>query len=242
MERGVMDTPPPRKRGRPPKNAKLGNYPASTGSQSNSRTDVAPVTKPDAAMVNHNNNNSSNSNSRKADAKEGDDLEMIEGGTIPPSRPGQRGRPKKSLMAKKGEPDGKASGSSISDRELLKSELQDEELPVERTPEKPATRRSKKPSQVRSLHMEFFSFKHFVQVVSHVEEFKSIWICQKTHRSFFSQDVSDQYRNSFSYQIASVSKAGPLGFGIVSSFISVSDIYICEIFICSIKSHLSVSS
>jgi hypothetical protein len=167
MERGVMDTPPPRKRGRPPKNAKLGNYPASTGSQSNSRTDVAPVTKPDAAMVNHNdNNNNSNSNSRKADAKEGDDLEMIEGGTIPPSRPGQRGRPKKSLMAKKGEPAGKASGSSISDRELLKSDLQDEELPVERTPEKPATRRSKKPSQVRSLHMEFFSFKHFAGCIS----------------------------------------------------------------------------
>ncbi len=181
-----METPPPRKRGRPPKNAKLANYPASTGSQSNSRTDVAQVTKPDAAMVNHNNNNNnSNSDSRKADAKEGDDLEMIEGGTIPPSRPGQRGRPKKSLMAKKGEPAGKASGSSISDRELLKSELQDEELPVERTPEKPATRRSKKPSQVRSLQMEFFSFKHFVQVVSHVEEFKSIWICQKTHQILF---------------------------------------------------------
>jgi hypothetical protein len=162
MERGVMETPPPRKRGRPPKNAKLANYPASTGSQSNSRTDVAQVTKPDAAMVNHNNNNNnSNSDSRKADAKEGDDLEMIEGGTIPPSRPGQRGRPKKSLMAKKGEPAGKASGSSISDRELLKSELQDEELPVERTPEKPATRKSKKPSQVRSLQMEFFFLQTF---------------------------------------------------------------------------------
>ncbi len=183
MERGVMETPPPRKRGRPPKNAKLANYPASTGSQSNSRTDVAQVTKPDAAMVNH--NNTSNSDSRIADAKEGEDLEMIEGGTIPQSRPGQRGRPKKSLMAKKGEPAGKASGSSISDRELLKSELQDEELPVERTPEKPATRRSKKPSQVGSLQMEFFSFKHFLQVVSHVEEFKSIWICQKTHQILF---------------------------------------------------------
>ncbi|CAK9215692.1 unnamed protein product [Sphagnum jensenii] len=116
-----METPPPRKRGRPPKNAKLANYPASTGSQSNSRTDVAQVTKPDAAMVNHNNNNNNNSNSdsRKADAKEVDDLEMIEGGTIPPSRPGQRGRPKKSLMAKKGEPAGKARSDDVKDAPFM---------------------------------------------------------------------------------------------------------------------------
>jgi hypothetical protein len=153
--------PPPRKRGRPAKHAKLGNHgSALVTTQLNSRTVVAAVVGlPDTATaaISNNKKDISNSNSgRKGEGNNGmEDVEIMEQ-TIPPGRrPGQRGRPRKKsvlMVPKKRESGaaaaaGKAAGNSISDRELRMSELEDEELPVERPLEKPATRRSKKISQ-----------------------------------------------------------------------------------------------
>ncbi len=166
-EAEVMDAspPPPRKRGRPAKHAKLGNHgSALVTTQLNSRAVVAAVVGlPDTttAATSNNKKDISNSNSgRKGEGNNGvEDVEMMEQ-TIPPGRrPGQRGRPRKKtvlMVPKKRESGavaaaGKAAGNSISDRELRMSELEDEELPVERPLEKPATRRSKKLSQVRSF-------------------------------------------------------------------------------------------
>ncbi|CAM6052277.1 unnamed protein product [Sphagnum compactum] len=93
--------PPPRKRGRPAKHAKLGNHgSALVTTQLNSRTVVAAVVGlPDtttAAISNNKKDISSSNSGRKGEGNNGvEDVEMMEQ-TIPPGRrPGQRGRPRK---------------------------------------------------------------------------------------------------------------------------------------------------
>ncbi|CAK9209304.1 unnamed protein product [Sphagnum jensenii] len=131
--------PPPRKRGRPAKHAKLGNHgSALVTTQLNSRTVVAAVVGlPDTATaaISKNKKDISNSNSgRKGEGNNGmEDVEMMEQ-TIPPGRrPGQRGRPRKKtvlMVPKKRESGaaaaaGKAAGNSISDRELRNEDVKD---------------------------------------------------------------------------------------------------------------------
>ncbi|CAK9218455.1 unnamed protein product [Sphagnum troendelagicum] len=96
--------PPPRKRGRPAKHAKLGNHgSALVTTQLNSRTVVAAVVGlPDtatAAISNNKKDISNSNNGRKGEGNNGmEDVEMMEQ-TIPPGRrPGQRGRPRKKTV------------------------------------------------------------------------------------------------------------------------------------------------